>query len=434
MAEYKINEVTYDNEFKLSSPDIDEFEVSFQYIQSLAITQTIYNPFVAGTVSFTDGFNVFENNYTCRGDGHDKFSVKIKEKDGETTLEYEFYMLDEGNYFAFDDADIRLKEYTLYDSKSLPLLENVPYNTLFNDKAGKILEGIFEEFLGDYLGDFEETDFVYHQCPPVDWTYMDVVNDILRLNYCQEKDTYVKCFLIFEEGKFNFKKISDIFSENEDNTVEMFILGGDSYDPKTPFSYDKNPSSSNVDIVEYDSNLEHFNVSTPQYEYMSVMNTHKWVVNSYDRILGTLNQHVLKLDKIKQAWEELFVEVFKLKGGKPAAFIAESETSKKRIKTCSLPYEPSISKKVLESEINNILTFYNINCHFTKGGNLDRTSAKFFDVARPSDPNDDWKFDAKGLGRYLFTDVTHVFTNDRYFTEIKGIKTYVHPDVKPSEA
>lgn len=434
MAEHKINDVTFESEFKLSNPDIDEFEISFQYIHTLSIDQSIYNPFVSGMVMFTDGFQVFENNYTCRGDGYDKFSVKIGPKDGEEKLEYDFYMIEEKNHYAFDDADLHLKEYTLYDSKSLPLMETVPYNTIFADKAGKVLEGIFEDLLPDFVGEFEETDSVYNITPSINWTYMDVVNDILKTHYCQEKETYVKCFLMFEDGKYNFKKISDIFAENKDNTVEMFVMGADAHNVGSPFSYDKNPAGSDTEILEFEANLAHFNVSTPQYDYMSIMNTQYWVINSYDRVLGSLNQGIIKLDDLKESWQELFVDVFKLKGGKPAPFIAESETSKKRIKTVSMPYEPSIAKKVLECQLNNILTFHNINCHFIKRGSPDRVTGKFFDVARPTDPQEEWLFDAKALGRYLFTDVSHIFSNDRYFTENRGIKTYVHPDIEPSEA
>jgi hypothetical protein len=442
MATHFINEVAFDTEFKLTGPD-GEVDVSHQAIKSLSIKDSMYNPFKTGLVQFVDGFYVFESLYSYRGDGRDEFSVMMKPSDEDVTIEETFILFDESNVYSPANVDVRSKTFVLADKKSLPFKETIPYNRTFSGYCGEVLEELFDELLPDYKGTFEKTDLFYTAIPSINWTYMDLLEDILQKNYVAEGSTYIKCFLLWDrkESVYNFTKISELFDKNKDNVIEAFSLGGDQggLGGKGGFTYGKNPDVSSTPAMEYDSDLLHFNISTPQHGFMSIMNTHKWIINAYNRVLGSHEQGIIKLDDIKKNWEELFVKPFKLQDGEVSGFISENKKSKKRHVSYTMPYDLTICKRMVESEINNILTFHNINCNFTKKGNPVRQSGKFFDVARatayvPQKGEEEFKFDDKALGRWLLTEVIHTYSNDNYATDIVGVKTYVHPESKPSDS
>jgi hypothetical protein len=80
---------------------------------------------------------------------------------------------------------------------------------------------------------------------------------------------------------------------------------------------------------------------------------------------------------------------------------------------------------MVEAEMYNTLTFYNLQCTFSNFGDTRRKSAKFIDIFKTKD--EIIKSDEKLLGRWLVTEVRHVFFADIYKNDLLCCKTYVGP-------
>jgi hypothetical protein len=93
-----------------------------------------------------------------------------------------------------------------------------------------------------------------------------------------------------------------------------------------------------------------------------------------------------------------------------------------------LPYPIGDSVKLVESEIYNALTFYNLQATFTNIGDTRRSMGKFIDIFKTKDQT--FKSDEKILGRWLVTQVKHTFFGDLYQNELTCCKTYVGPESK----
>jgi len=87
------------------------------------------------------------------------------------------------------------------------------------------------------------------------------------------------------------------------------------------------------------------------------------------------------------------------------------------------PIEDTV--KLVEAEMCNILTFYNMQCSFSNMGSTIRNCGKFVDVVKTSEIKSD--SDRKLLGRWFVTKVRHNFLADTYTNDIFCCKTHIGP-------
>jgi hypothetical protein len=79
--------------------------------------------------------------------------------------------------------------------------------------------------------------------------------------------------------------------------------------------------------------------------------------------------------------------------------------------------------KMVEAEMCNLLTFYNLNCVFSNLGFTGREAGKFLDIVKIGEVKQ--KGDTKMYGRWFVTEIRHIVLNDTYINEFKCCKTYV---------
>jgi hypothetical protein len=434
MAEiFKINDIEYSCEFKLKNSDGQELEITKSAIKGMTLIQDFFDPFTSGTVSIANPYDLLEEKILFRGDGRDEFTIKFfPKKSPDEVIKGEFTLLDDGDNVNPLVRSENVKNFNLIDKKLLPFTDTIPFGKSYGGKIGAILKEIFKELLGDEAVDeeeWEDGDFVLGYTPPIYFRYIDVVYYMLKHYYAKDGEMNVKGFINFDnkKGKFQLKLISKIFEKNKDNVLEAFILGdlsGNGID-------NKNNPPPQAEVSEYYGGMKNISYSTPMYGWNSefVVNT---IVHGFDLFLGVHKMAKLKIDDIKKKWEEKFVKSFKSSGGEAKPFVVKNDTTDKKFKHYRSPYPLENSSKMVEAEMYNALTFYNLQCSFYNVGSTIRESGKFLDIVRFG--SDKSEGDAKLLGRWFVTSMRHNFLGDTYTNEIYCCKTYVGPTAKISDS
>lgn len=438
MAEtFKINDIDYECEFKLSNPDKQEISFTKSAVRGMTLIDNVFDPFLQGTISLANPFDFMENEYFLRGDGRDEFLIKFKPVESKNWKDAEF----EHTFVVVDDSDTvnpvtraeNFKTLNLLAKEAVPFIDKIPYGKTFSGKIGDILKDIFKEVLGEEMvdekewqsGDFEITEYY----PPATFRYMDLIRYFMRLFYAKDDDIYVKGFINHDSKskKFQLKLLSKIFKEHKQNELEAFLVG----DLVTDIGFD-NPNNppSGPKTGEYISMLKNIGYSTPLYNW-----TTEYFINSlvigYDKILGQQKIRKIAFDDIKKKWQKRFVDPFTAKGGKVKPFAIKNKTTDERFKRYKFPYPVEDGVKVIEAEIHNALTFYNLQLSFSNIGNTARSAGKFIDVVSAKKPMKDpksLKSEGKVLGRWFVTEVRHVFFADLYTNQIFATKTYIGPN------
>jgi hypothetical protein len=262
---------------------------------------------------------------------------------------------------------------------------------------------------------------------------MDLLRYFLRIFYAKDDDIYVKGFINFDQKskKYTFQLISKIFKNHKDNELEAFILG----DLVTDIGFDNsnNPQSGPV-VGEYIGQLRNLGYSTPFYSWSTDYFINSLVIG-YDPIMG--QQKIMKIDfeDIKKKWQKVFVDNFKAKGGKPKPFAIQNKPKEKIFKRYKFPYLVENGVKIVEAEMHNALTFYNLQLSFSNIGTASRCSGKFIDIVSAKKlkitkdelKSDELKSDEKTLGRWFITELRHVFFADLYTNQVFATKTYIGP-------
>jgi hypothetical protein len=424
---FKINDIEYECEFKLSNPDNQEITFTKSAIRGMKLIDNVFEPFLNGTVDIANPYDYIEDTYFLRGDGRDRFSIMFKPKDGEGKVEHAFMICDDANSGNPMVRSENIKTFALIDENAIPFMDKIPYGKVYSGKIGKIIQDIFIELLGEDKVDkdkWEEGDFNIEYIPPATFRYMDVLRYLLRLFYAKDDDIYVKALMSHDGGtnKFNFQLMSKIYNDNDKNTIEAFSLGDLTSEIDT--NNDNNPFSG-PPVGEFIGGLKNLGYSTPLYNW-----TNDYFINSlvigYDKILGVQKIKKIKFEDIRKKWQTKFVDVFKCLNGKPKPFTIKNDTTSEKFKRYKFPYSAEDGVKIVEAEIHNNLTFYNLQVSFSNVGDTKRESGKFVDIFTTRGDTK-LKSDEKLLGRWYLTEIHHIFFADLYTNQIFCTKTYVGP-------
>ena len=432
MAEntFKINGIEYEFECTIKNND-GEASYNKYAVKNMRIVEDLFSPFLTGDIALVNSYELLEEEFLIKGDGNDKITIKFKPKDDKNNdeFDYEFVPIIDYNIGNSDTRSDNYKTFKLIDSNTIPFREKVPYNKTYTGKVGDILKEIFIELLGEELVDkenWDSCDIFISYTPPNTFRYNDLVKYLMPSLCSKENDLYVKSFLRFDrkKRKFFLKKLTKIFSENDDLAKESFIIsdvGGNSE------TINPNNPPAGAEYAAYLNQLKNFQISTPLYDWNNDYFTN-YLVHGYDPMMGQFRMKKIEFEDLKKDWKELFVDVFKSIGGKPKPYLPISEDGKKRFKNIKTPYPIEDNVKIVMSEICNTLIFYNLQCSFHILGSGKRSTGTFVDIAKTG--NKSIKSDGKLLGRWLVTSVVHEFFGETYKNIVSGCKTYVGPESK----
>jgi len=433
---FKINDIEYECEFKLSNSDGQEIQFTKSAIRGMTLIDNVFDPFASGTISIANPYDFVENEYFLRGDGRDIFYVMFKLKDSKDEsdkFEYEFSVIDDSDSVNPVVRSENIKTFVLIDKNAIAFSDKIPYGKNYSGKIGSILKDIFKEVLGDDKVDeenWEDGDFELEYHPPATYRYVDLIHHLMRLYYAKDGEIYVKGFISWDmkKSKFRLDLLSKIFEDNEKNTTEAFGLGD--LTTKIETSNPNNPISK-AQVGEYIGQMKNLGYSTPFYGW----NTDYFInslVFGYDKILGIQKIRKIKFQDIRDKWKTKFVDVFKSNAGKPKPFAVINKTTSEKFKRYKFPYPVEDTVKLVEAEIHNNLTFYNLQASFSNIGNVSRKSGKFLDIFTTRNEQE-MKSDQKILGRWYITEVRHIFFADLYTNQIFCTKTYIGPNAKIGE-
>lgn len=437
MKTFKINGLDYDCEFKLSNPDKQEVIFTKSSIRGMTLIDNIFDPFMSGSISIANPYDFIEKDYFLRGDGRDEFSIKFKPTSSEDSAS-EF----DQTFVIIDDSDMgnplvrseNIKTFTLISKDAIAFSDKLPYSKIYSGKIGKILKDVFVEVLGEDKVDsdnWEDGDFnIESYIPPATFRYVDVLRYFLKLYYAKDGEIYVKGFINYdkETNKFRLDLLSKIYSKNDKNTIEAFPVADmtDKIDLNNP----NNPPSG-PPIGGYNGPMKNLGYSTPFYGWTS-----DYFINSlifgYDKTLGEHRIIKLKFEDIRKKWKTKFVDVFKSISGEPKPFAIKNNSTDEKFKRYKFPYPVEDGVKMVEADIHNSLTFYNLQASFSNIGSTMRRSGKFVDIFSTRG-DQKLKSDEKILGRWYVTEVRHIFFADLYTNQIFCCKTYVGPNSKIDE-
>lgn len=425
MAEVcKINDVEFEYEYTFKNSDGDENKYASSAVKGLTLIDSIFNPFSRGTIAVANPYDLFEEKYLLRGDGRDEVKIFLKPKDEEEKIEEEFILLQEDNSGDVEVRSENIKKFKIIHKDMLPFMDTIPYNKSFSGKIGDILKDIFIELLGEDKIDkenWESGDFDFSYIPPMSFRYIDLVYHLLKYFYGKDGELYTKALIMKNKkiGKYQMMYLTKIFSENKKNTTDAFTTADLS--DKSVAENENNPPP-DAKVSKFSSGLKNFAYNTPLYEWNNDFFINS-VVHGYDKFLGVQKMKILKLEDIEKKWKTKFVDVFKAIGGSPKPFVVRNKTTKQKFRHYRTPYEVEDTVKMVEAEMCNLLTFYNLNCIFSNVGFTGREAGKFLDIVKIGEVKQ--KGDAKMYGRWFVTEVRHIFSSDTYTNEFKCCKTYV---------
>lgn len=432
MAEnlFNINGIEYEFECTIKNKD-GETSYNKYAVKKMQIVDDLFMPFLYGNIALVNSYELLEEEFLIRGDGSDNIKIKFRPKEdkNEDIFEHDFVPIKDFNMGNLDTRADNYRAFTLVDSNSIPFQEKIPYNKSYKGKVGDILQEIFIELLGEEMVDkenWESCDFSISYTPPNIFRYIDILKYLMPLLSIKENDLYVKALLRYDDQKkkFYLKKISEIFSENNDLVKESFIVSDVGGNNET---INPNNPPAGPEYAAYLNQLKNVQISTPLYDWNNnyFMN---YMVHGYDPMMGQFKMRKVEFEKLKKDWKKLFVDVFTCIGGKPKPYLPISEDAKKRFKTIKTPYPLEDSVKAVISEVCNTLIFYNLQCSFEVVGSGKRSAGFFVDIVKTG--KEIIKSDEKAFGRWLITNVTHEFLGETYKNTIIGCKTYVGPESK----
>lgn len=432
MAEiFKINDIDYECEFVLSNSDNQRIEFTKSAVRGMTITDSIFNPFIDASVSIANPYDFIENEYLIRGDGRDEFKIMFKPVEGEESdrLEYNFIVVEDQDNVNFNVRSENIKTLILLDKNQRPFMEEIPYNKIYSGLVGDIIKEIFIELLGDEIIDednWESGDFQFEYAPTLTYRYIDFLYYLLQIYYCKDGDLYVKSFLHYnsQKKKYSLVPLSKLYANNKQELLEGFALGD--LTETIDFTNPNNPPAE-AKTGEYIGPMRNLGYSTPMFLWNNDYFIN-YLVYRYDEILGEFKIRKLAIEDILEKWKSKFVDVFKAISGEPKPFLVMNKKTPKKFKHYNVLFPVEDSVKMVESELYNIFTFYNLQCAFSNIGDSSRHSGKFIDIYKTK--AEELKSDEKLLGRWLVTEVKHVFFADLYRNEFSCTKTYVGPNSK----
>lgn len=470
----------YTYEFVLFCPPLastdennSQNKISFNHtaIKVLDITENLFEPFVDGMVIIANPYNYIDSLYSVRGDGTDVFKVKLRpvitpsvegagssinEQLADCELNYEFVVTSEDNVVDEGSRAGNLKVYALRDRNASILNEEFPHSQRFRGKIGDIIKKILTDKLGaDKIGlvfeagDFNIDKFPEHIIPAGSFRYMDALKYLLRYYYFKDGEVYVKGFLDFdrEHRRYELKPVStQYYARNKETTIESFDVGQVVYDKNIAFINDNNPVDIAPSFSKYIGVLTNSNLTTPMVDYSNsyFMNAQ---VTGYDPILGEFGIREIRVEELKEKWKSKFVDCFTVLQGKPKPHLNLNKLKKEKgFKLYTSPYNIEDTAHMVEAEMINSFNFYNLQLIISTVGQTFRTSGKFIDLIKAEPTSVDYTKtqrnitskqqqssqkeqtnleDQKLVGRWLMTQVRHLFIDKNYRNEVYCTKTYV---------
>lgn len=425
MAEtFKINDIEYSCEFILKTSDDKEIKLTKSAVKGWSLTQDFFNPFVYGNISIANPYDLLEHEILFNGDGGDTLSFEMYPIESpDEKLKEEFILMAESNDVNPLVRSENIRSFALMDKKALPFMETVPHGKRFSGMIGNIIKEIFKELLGDDIvsDEWEDGDFTISYMPPVYHRYIDVINYLIRHYYVKDGELYVKSFIVYDGGTFSMRKLTEIFENNKKNVMEAFILGDMTGKTRTDNPNNPPPES---EVGEYFGGLKNIAYSTPLYNWNSEITLNS-IVHGYDPMLGIHKMRKITLKDVKEKWKKKFVDSFSYVGGEGEPFVMENDNTSRKFRQYRTAYTVEQSVKMVEAEMCNILTFYNMQCSFSNVGSTFRKHGKFIDVVKTSEIVSD--SDRKILGRWFVTKINHKFLADTYTNDIYCCKTHIGP-------
>lgn len=437
----KINDITFEYDYVFKNPDGREKHITSSAIRELMIVDNVFNPFMRGSVSVANPYELFEDGFQLRGDGRDEFQVTLKTIIGGdggsktfsnnelSELSETFILLKEENMGDMNVRSENIKSFKLTLKDNLPFMDTIPHGRKYQGKIGDILRDIFTELLGKERVDadnWQSGDFEIEYYPPLSYRYIDLVYHLLKFFYGYDGDLHVKALILRDPKtkKYSMTFISDIFVKNSENVIDTFVCS-DIYNTEPNGQNSNNPPESDKSSVKlYAGGIKNFVYDTPLYEWNNDFFIN-YVVHGYDPLLGVHNMRVLRVEDIEPKWISRFVNPFNALGGKVKPFLVKNNKTSRKIRHYRTPYTIEDNVKLVESEMYNLLTFYNLNSTFTNLGDMDRSSGKFVDIVKIGDEELD--SDQKMFGRWFITEIKHIFAKDIYYNTFECCKTYVGP-------
>lgn len=424
----KINEIEYECEFLLKNADNQEVSFTKSAVRQIILIDNIFQPFQIGTVGIANPFDFIETDYLLRGDGRDtlKIMFKAKSKPDSEKYEHEFFIAEDKNSGSQETRGENIKTYSLLSVDALPFTENAPFGKSYNGLIGDILKEIFIDLLGDDRVDeenWESGDFNIEYTVPLGWRYRDVMNDLMHLFYAKDGDTFSKAILQNDKktNKYTFVLLSSIFEKNKELLTEAFALAD--LTDKANMSNPNNPPPDGS-TGEFIGTMRNLGCSTPAHDITNTFFVSR-LIHSYDPILGETQIRKISIKDLREKWKAKYVDVFSSIGGKPKPFIVLNDSNDKKFIQVKLPYTINQNSALAEAELNMAMVFYNLQASFINIGDSLRTSGSFIDIYKPKEQV--LKSDEKLLGRWLVTEVRHIFAVDTYKNIIVSTKTYVGP-------
>lgn len=420
----------YKYSYKLTN-DKYEFEPKDDAINWLEVEDNLFTPFNRGTIVLSNPYNAIESSFLYRGDGSDKLEITLipkGENNEEMGIKGTFIIVKEGNYIDNETPLNNRKFYEFIDEDESILNSRFSYGKRVRGKGHDILKELLIKN-NFKIGEFEKCDFEIdellpqHIIPTMNYRELDLIYYISRYNYAKEGVIGVKPFLKKnKKGDYTLTKISTIFKNHKKLFYEAFHTG-DLVSSTLPNENNHQQETQNgVGYRTYIGDIPSYSLITPDKKTSNTyfMNS---LVYSYDPISG--NHHIEKifLKDILEKWKKLFVDVFKLVGGKPKPFLNITENKEKdEFKIYRLPFNKIHNKFITEADLINHFIFLNQQLVLTTTGDLGRSSGKFIDFFKTKIEKDD-NSDLKLLGRWLIVSATHIKIRNQLKTRLYCVKT-----------
>lgn len=444
---FKINGIDYDCEFTLTNSDDQKIEFTKSAFYKMTFVDDFFTPFMKGVIGIANPYDAIENHYFIRGDGRDVLKVLFKPTNEtgfkDNVFEQEFVLIDEDSGSLNSETRAEgLKNFVIVTKDAVKFMDQIPYGKVYRGKVGKILKDIFIEVLGkDSIAKDENNndiwadgDFDTEYFPPATFRYMDLINYLLRIYYANDGGVYVKGFISFDSvtKKYKLELLSKIYENNKENNMEVFIVGD--LTSQIGFENPNNPPAG-PPTGQYIGGLRSYAYLTPCYIWSNdyFLNS---LVMGYDRLLGQHKIRKVEFDEVKKKWASKFVKPFRSMSGEVQPFMVKNLTTDKKFRRYTFAYLVEDGVKMVEADMINNMTFYNLQLAFQNIGSPHRKAGKFIDIAssrtETNGKEDIFKLksDEKTLGTWFVTRVTHSFTGDIYINTIDATKTYIGPHAK----
>ena len=432
----KINGANYQYDIKLKGSK-GELDLDFNVINALNIDENYFDPWPSGELYIAAPYNTLEGDSELqfRGDGTDQIEITIFPVVGDedkpaaktrTALQYEFTIVEEQN--IVDDASPakNMKAYTLIHKHKFKLMKSFPYRKKYNGWIGTVIQQILEDAEVWNGSDLPPGDAVWIQdyVPPEHFRYIDVLNYMLR-KYVNEveigKGPWTKAFLRFDSFKYSYilTPLDKVYAKWKKDLVDTIVAGETA--GENPIPPTDNPTIK--DLRQFTGNVTSINVDTPGSWFNNSYTMNNLVIG-YDNELGTSQMREVRLRDILPEHKKWFVDPFDMTEGKPKQHVMiEEESLTGEFKVIRLPYDINTNFKVAYADMMANLTFYNLELNANMEGAVEREPGKFMNVVKAND--DKTIYDAKAIGTYFITGISHVFLLNTYRNNCSAIKTYI---------